>query len=163
MDPRQDCIRQPIAGASRILVLGSSYIRLPPGASLSSAGILYARSLIDGSRWWWLGLALICLTREEGPLFAWSIHVLVWLLARERPDAAEGAYSKRLLVGLVRISLGYLVLFGAGMGLILANRGLGSARLGQAMGDLSDMLTVGVLGQYLLINFSLCGVLVAPW
>ena len=87
---------------------------------------------------------------------------MVWLLARERPDAAEGAYSKRLLVGLVRISLGYLVLFGAGMGLILANRGLGSARLGQAMGDLSDMLTVGVLGQYLLINFSLCGVLVAP-
>ena len=125
-------------------------------------GILYTLSTADGSRRRWLWLALICLTREEGPLFAWSIHVLVCLLGRERPDAAEGAYSKKLLVKLIRISLGYLVLFGAEMGLILANRGLGSARLGQATLDLRSMLHLGVLGQYLLIHLLLCAVLVAP-
>ena len=40
-------------------------------------GIFYTLSMIGGSRWRWLWLALICLTREEGPLFAWSIHLLV--------------------------------------------------------------------------------------
>ena len=33
-------------------------------------GILYALSLIDGSRRRWLWLAPICLTHEQGPLFA---------------------------------------------------------------------------------------------
>ena len=125
-------------------------------------GIFYTLSMIDGSRWRWLWLALICLTREEGPVFAWSIHLLVCLLGRDRPHAAEGAYSKKFLVRLARMSLGYLTLFGAEIALILANRGFGSARLGQAMLDLRSMLHLGFLGQYLLIHLLLCAVLVAP-
>ena len=46
--------------------------------------------------------------------------------------------------------------------LILANRGLGSARLGQAMLDLRSMSHLGILGLYLLIQLLLCAVLVAP-
>ena len=125
-------------------------------------GILYTLSLIDGSRWRWLWLALICLTREEGPLLAWSIHVLVWLLGREGPHRAEGAYSKRFLARLVRISLGYMVLFGVEVGLILAHGGFGSARLAEATLDLRSMSHLGVLGLYLLIHLWLCAVLAVP-
>ena len=125
-------------------------------------GILYTLSLIDGSRWRWLWLALICLTREEGPLFAWSIHVLVWWLRRERSHSAGGGQWKGFFVPLARMSLGYLVLFGAELALILAHRGIGSARLGEATGALETMFDQGILGQYVSLNLLLCGTLVAP-
>ena len=125
-------------------------------------GIFYTLSLIDGSRWRWLWLALICLTREEGPLFAWSIHVLVSLLGRERPHSADGADSKDILVRLVRMSFWYAALFGAELVLVLIHRGRGSTRLAQAMVDLRSMSDLGVLAQYLLICLLLCAVFVAP-
>ena len=60
-------------------------------------GILYALAIFDESGRRWLWLSLICLVREEGPLFAFSIHILVvfWKTQQQQTSARLGTFLRR--------------------------------------------------------------------
>ena len=60
-----------------------------------------------------IGLSLICLTREEGPLFAFSIHLFVvfWKTQQQQTSARLGTFLRLA----TRLGLLYGVLFGLEM------------------------------------------------
>ncbi len=95
--------------------------------------VLFALSLADRSRSAWIYAALIVLTREEGAIVAWCIHVLHELLSAE-PGTADGKARSALVRRLIWITLGWVLVFIAGMGLLFAMGGshgrLGTALLG---------------------------------
>ena len=125
-------------------------------------GILYATSLFERSSWRWCWLSVISLTREEGPILALSLHLLVEFLGKRSGAEGDGIYSTRFLVRFGKLASGYLLLFAAGLGLILAHRGFGYSRLGQAMAQLGAMLEQGRLEENLSFSLLSCVFLMAP-
>jgi|GEM_PF-5895856 len=90
---------------------------------------LFALSLSRRSRSAWIYGALIVLIREEGALLAWCIQVLYEVLNAQAGDRkARSALFRRL----AWITLGWLVVFIAGMGLLLAMGAGSHGRLGSA-------------------------------
>jgi len=92
---------------------------------------LFAVSLSERSRWAWIFAALIVLTREEGAIVAWCIHVLHEVLNSEPGTGGLGARSA-LLRRLAWITGTWLLVFIAGMALLLA-MGASHGRLGLAL------------------------------
>ncbi len=99
--------------------------------ALVPLSVLFAVSLSERSRWAWIFAALIVLTREEGAIVAWCIHVLHEVLKSE-PDAGDLGARSALLRRLAWITGGWLLAFIAGMALLLAMGG-GHGRLGLAL------------------------------
>ena len=100
--------------------------------------VLFALSLSKGSKAAWIFAGLIVLTREEGPILAWCIHVLHEILnteARADPNARTALYAR-----LTWITLGWLLVFIAGIGLLLVMGGASHGRLGAAIPGLSALI-----------------------
>lgn len=98
--------------------------------------VLFAVSLSERSRWAWIFAALIVLTREEGAIVAWCIHVLHERLNPEPGAGGPGARAVRLR-RLAWITGAWLLVFIAGMTLLLA---MGAGRLGPAQAGLHRLV-----------------------
>jgi hypothetical protein len=87
-------------------------------------GVMFALALLKHSRLAALWAALIFLTKEDGAVLAWAIHVLYEFL---RPDAGPaGARWRRI----VAISAAWVLAFAAGMAVLIATGAATSVRLG---------------------------------
>ena len=96
-------------------------------------GALFALSLSSRSKLGWLFAGLIVLTREEGPIVAWCIHILHEVLS-----AKSGTSDRKARLALFRrlawITLGWFLVFVAGMSLLVSMGGSSrGTRLAAAM------------------------------
>jgi len=94
--------------------------------------VLFALSLSKRSKLAWLFAGLIILTREEGAVVAWCIHVLHEVFNAE-PGTRDGNVRARLFRRLAWITLGWLLVFIAGMGLLVTMGASSHGRLGSVM------------------------------
>jgi len=83
--------------------------------------VLFALSLSKRSKSAWIFAGLIVLTREEGAVLAWGIHVLYEVLNAE--DTGDVTARIALLRKLGWITLAWVLVFLAGMGLLFAMAG----------------------------------------
>lgn len=87
--------------------------------------ILFVVYLVRGSRWVWVPAALLVLTHEAGAVLAWALHVLC---------AATGSARTGKWRRLLMITIGWLLVFGTGMGLLAAmQHHANDSRLTQAL------------------------------
>jgi hypothetical protein len=84
-------------------------------------GVLFALSLSKRSKSAWIFAGLIVLTREEGAVVGWCIHVLYEVLNAE--DTGDVNARIALLRRLGWITLAWVLVFLAGMGLLFAMAG----------------------------------------
>lgn len=90
--------------------------------------ILFAVLLVQGSRWAWVLAVLLVSTQEYGAVMAWAVQVLFEV----RRGIRTGMF-RRLLV----ISAGWLLVFGAGMGVLLLQKGaVEQGRIGGALDNI---------------------------
>jgi hypothetical protein len=100
--------------------------------------VLFALSLSERRKSAWLFAGLMVLTREEGAILTWCIHVLHEVMNVEAgtDPRARAAMLQRLM----RITLGWLFVFSVGMGLLLLMGGANHGRLGGAIPGLRAVL-----------------------
>jgi hypothetical protein len=101
--------------------------------------VLFALSLSKRSRSAWLFAGLIVLTREEGPVVAWCIHVLHEVFSAE-PGIRDGKARSTLFRRLAWVTLGWLLVFIAGMSLLVTMGATSHGRLGSTMPGVRALL-----------------------
>src|SRR5262249_54167673 len=79
--------------------------------------ILFCTALISQSQLRWVFAALIVLTREEGAVVAWAIHIL-HEFTRTASLSRKYTPSRRDILSLVKITAGWFVVFVAGIVLL---------------------------------------------
>jgi hypothetical protein len=121
--------------------------------------VLFALSLSKGSKAAWVFAGLIVLTREEGPVLAWCIHVLHEVLNAEAGTDFSGRTG--LFRRLLCITLGWLVVFMVGMGLLLVMGGASHGRLGAALPGLRAVIQDPVTRGYFIASLADAALLLA--
>jgi hypothetical protein len=114
--------------------------------------VLFALSLAECSKWAWVFAALIVVTREEGAIVAWCIHVLHEVLGSQ-PGAGRPGMRRAPLRRLAFITGFWLLMFISGMALLVA-QGASHGRLGLALtglrGTVADPVSRALLTESLI-------------